>query len=50
MKRILIPLLGLCFFIPGLKAQQKFYPQINKVTVFKQTAQIDKSLAIELKY
>lgn len=49
MKRILIPLLGLCFFIPGLKAQQKFYPQINKVTVFKQTAQIDKSLAIELK-
>lgn len=49
MKRILISLLGLCFFIPGLKAQQKFYPQINKVTVFKQTAQIDKSLAIELK-
>ncbi|MDD4545651.1 MAG: DUF4139 domain-containing protein [Bacteroidales bacterium] len=49
MKRILIPLLGLCFFIPGLKAQQKFYPQINKVTVFRQTAQIDKSLAIELK-
>lgn len=49
MKRILIPLLGFCFFIPGLKAQQKFYPQINKVTVFKQTAQIDKSLAIELK-
>src|SRR5690554_6110765 len=49
MKRILIPLLGFCFFIPGLKAQQKFYPQINKVTVFRQTAQIDKSLAIELK-
>ncbi|MFV0500884.1 MAG: DUF4139 domain-containing protein [Bacteroidales bacterium] len=49
MKRILISLLGFCFFIPGLKAQQKFYPQINKVTVFKQTAQIDKSLAIELK-
>lgn len=49
MKRILIPLLGFCFFIPGLKAQQKFYPQINKVTVFKQSAQIDKSLAIELK-
>ena len=49
MKRILISLLGLCFFIPGLKAQQKFYPQINKVTVFKQSAQIDKSLAIELK-
>lgn len=49
MKRILISLLGLCFFIPGLKAQQKFYPQINKVTVFRQTAQIDKSLAIELK-
>ena len=49
MKRVLISLFITCFFIPGLKAQQKFYPQINKVTVFKQTAQIDKSLAIELK-
>ena len=48
MKRILFSLFVLCLCISGLKAQQKFYPQINKVTIFSSTAQIEKSLEVSL--
>lgn len=48
MKRILFSLFVLGFFLSGLKAQQKIYPQINKVTIFRQTAQIEKSLEVSL--
>ena len=48
MKRILFSLFVLGFSLSGLKAQQKIYPQINKVTIFRQTAQIEKSLEVSL--
>ncbi|MEA4967060.1 MAG: DUF4139 domain-containing protein [Bacteroidaceae bacterium] len=48
MKRILFSLFVLGFSLAGLKAQQKIYPQINKVTIFRQTAQIEKSLEVSL--
>ncbi len=48
MKRILFSLFVLGFSLSGLKAQQKIYPQINKVTIFRQTAQIEKCLEVSL--
>lgn len=48
MKRILFSLFVLGFSLSGLKAQQKIYPQINKVTIFRQKAQIEKSLEVSL--
>lgn len=48
MKRLLLVLFVFMTSFSSLNAQQKLYPKIDKVSVFRQSAQVEKSIEISL--